>query len=103
MKLSSPGPVFFRQERMGRRRDPISPLQVPEHANRASGGPAVTVADDSGSPRSCAGSRARSSTSSQLLNVLRGDMSLVGPRPEVRRYVERFSVDYERSFPYGRE
>ncbi len=31
----------------------------------------------------------------QLINVLRGDMSFVGPRPEVRQYVELFRQDYE--------
>ena len=31
----------------------------------------------------------------QLINVLKGDMSLVGPRPEVRHYVELFRKDYE--------
>lgn len=31
----------------------------------------------------------------QLFNVLKGEMSLVGPRPEVRRYVEMFRQDYE--------
>ena len=30
----------------------------------------------------------------QLINVLVGDMSLVGPRPEVRKYVEMFRADY---------
>jgi lipopolysaccharide/colanic/teichoic acid biosynthesis glycosyltransferase len=32
----------------------------------------------------------------QLLNVLKGDMSLVGPRPEVREYVQLFRSDYEK-------
>jgi lipopolysaccharide/colanic/teichoic acid biosynthesis glycosyltransferase len=31
----------------------------------------------------------------QLINILKGDMSLVGPRPEVPRYVELFHRDYE--------
>jgi len=31
----------------------------------------------------------------QLINVLKGEMSLVGPRPEVRQYVELFRKDYE--------
>jgi lipopolysaccharide/colanic/teichoic acid biosynthesis glycosyltransferase len=31
----------------------------------------------------------------QLLNILKGEMSFVGPRPEVRRYVELFRSDYE--------
>ena len=31
----------------------------------------------------------------QLINVLKGDMSLVGPRPEVRKYVEFYKRDYE--------
>jgi lipopolysaccharide/colanic/teichoic acid biosynthesis glycosyltransferase len=59
-------------------------------------GPLITVGDD---PRITAAGRFLRKTKidelPQLINVLKGDMSLVGPRPEVRQYVELFRKDYE--------
>jgi len=97
VKLSSPGPVLFKQERIGRHFRPFMIYKfrsmVPDAPDR--GGP-ITCGED---PRITRIGRILRKTKldelPQLLNVLRGEMSLVGPRPEVRRYVEMFRPDYE--------
>jgi lipopolysaccharide/colanic/teichoic acid biosynthesis glycosyltransferase len=97
VKWTSPGPVFFRQERVGRRFQPFRIYKfrtmVADAPHR--GGP-ITFGND---PRITRVGRVLRQTKAdelpQLLNVLRGDMSLVGPRPEVRKYVEMFWSDYE--------
>jgi lipopolysaccharide/colanic/teichoic acid biosynthesis glycosyltransferase len=96
VRLSSPGPVFFRHERVGRRFHPFGVLKFRTMVQDAParGGP-ITVGDD---PRiTPVGKWLRKfkvDELPQLFNVLVGDMSLVGPRPEVRRYVEMFADDY---------
>ena len=97
IKLDSPGPVFFTQERMGRKFRPFRIYKfrtmVPD-APRLGG--KVTAGAD---PRITRIGRYLRWTKvdelPQLLNVLKGDMSVVGPRPEVRQYVELFRSDYE--------
>ena len=97
VKLTSHGPVFFRQERMGRGGRPFFILKFRTMVQDAprQGGP-ITFGDD---PRITRLGRLLRKTKidelPQLFNVLKGDMSLVGPRPEVRRYVEMFRDDYE--------
>ncbi len=97
IKLDSSGPVFFRQERMGRGFRSFSVYKFRTMVKDAplKGGP-ITFGDDPRVTR--LGRLLRKSKVDelpQLVNVLKGDMSLVGPRPEVRRYVEMFSRDYE--------
>lgn len=97
VKLTSRGPVFFRQERMGRAFRPFQIYKfrtmVPDAARR---GGQITYASD---PRITPIGRILRNTKidelPQLFNVLAGDMSLVGPRPEVPKYVEMFRTDYE--------
>ena len=97
IKLTSRGPVLFRHERVGRSFRPFLMYKfrtmVPD-APRL-GGP-LTSGDD---PRITRVGRLLRKTKldelPQLFNVLRGDMSLVGPRPEVRRYVEMYRKDYQ--------
>jgi len=85
IKLDSPGPVFFRQRRIGRGTRPFLLLKFRSMvANAPELGPWSTSPGDSRITR--IGSFLRRTSLDelpQLLNVVRGDMSLVGPRPDV--------------------
>ncbi|MDJ0926093.1 MAG: sugar transferase [Gammaproteobacteria bacterium] len=89
IKLDSPGPVFFRQERVGLRGKPFMLLKFRSMVTDApQKGPAITVGADPRITRSGAIlRRTKFDEFPQLFNVLAGDMSLVGPRPELPRYV----------------
>lgn len=97
IKMESRGPVFFKQERMGKAFRPffIYKFRTMFHDHRRVDR-LITVGND---PRITRMGkflrRAKIDELPQLLNVLKGDMSIVGPRPEVRRYVDLFRPDYE--------
>jgi lipopolysaccharide/colanic/teichoic acid biosynthesis glycosyltransferase len=87
--LDSPGPVIFRQERVGRFGARFRILKFRSmRLDAERHGLAVTVGHD---PRITRSGRFLRATKldelPQLVNVLRGEMSIVGPRPEVPRYV----------------
>ena len=93
IKLDSPGPVFFRQERVGRFGKPfrIHKFRTMRHDPSAQG-LQITVGADSRITR--VGHYLRGSKFDelpQLMDVWLGSMSLVGPRPEVPRYVAYYS------------
>lgn len=90
IKLESPGPIFFRQERvgLGGRRFRIFKFRTMQHASE---GVSLTVAGDSRITRIGAMLRRyKLDELAQLIDVLRGTMSLVGPRPEVPHYVDLY-------------
>lgn len=95
IKLDSPGPVLFRQERVGRFGQPFfihkfRSMRVDAPAR----GPQITVGDDPRITRSGRFLRAsKIDELPQLWDVLRGAMSLVGPRPEVPRYVALYTPE----------
>ncbi len=101
VRLSSPGPIFYRQERMGRDGREFAMIKfrsMRQDAETASG-PVWTTEQDPRVTRVGAVMRRFSLDElPQLWNVLRGDMSMVGPRPERRVFVEEFSKRMPRYF-----
>jgi exopolysaccharide biosynthesis polyprenyl glycosylphosphotransferase len=101
VKLSSPGPVLYRQERVGRDGRVFGMLKFRTMRTDAEtrSGPVWAQADD---PRTTRLGRVLRRWSldelPQFWNVLRGDMSLVGPRPERQVFVDRFSQAMPRYF-----
>ena len=93
--LDSPGPVFYRGERVGRggRTFRIFKFRTMVHNAEALGGP--STADDD--PRITRVGRwlrrHKVDELPQLLNVLTGEMSIVGPRPEVSQYAALLSAE----------
>jgi lipopolysaccharide/colanic/teichoic acid biosynthesis glycosyltransferase len=96
IKLDSRGPVFFKQERFGKNFQPFRIYKFRTMvADAPQRGSAITVGDD---PRITRLGhwlrRTKIDELPQLINVVKGDMSMVGPRPEVEQYVEMFRKDY---------
>jgi lipopolysaccharide/colanic/teichoic acid biosynthesis glycosyltransferase len=96
IKWDSDGPVFFKQSRIGRHFRPFLIYKFRTMRAEASAtGALLTVGDD---PRITRVGRwlrrVKLDELPQLINVLTGDMSLVGPRPEVDRYVRLFRTEY---------
>lgn len=94
----SPGPILFRQTRVGRGGRMFNILKFRTMVQGASErGPAITVSQDARVTRNGTILRAlKLDELPQLWNVLVGDMSFVGPRPEVPRYVRMFQADYDK-------
>ena len=92
VKLDSPGPVFFRQERVGRHGVPfrIHKLRTMRADAPALGLPLTVGADPRITRAGAWLRRTRIDELPQLIDVLQGTMSLVGPRPEVPRYVAHY-------------
>lgn len=92
VRATSPGPALFTQERVGLGGRPFSiyKFRTMEQDAEASGGQLTIGADPRITRVGAALRRLKLDELPQLVNVLRGDMSLVGPRPEVPRYVARY-------------
>jgi Undecaprenyl-phosphate glucose phosphotransferase len=93
VKLTSPGPVLYRQERCGLNGRSFPMLKFRTmRADAEAAGPQMTGVNDPRKTRLGAVLRATNLDElPQLWNVLRGDMSLVGPRPERPVFVKQFS------------
>lgn len=91
VKLSSPGKVFFRQQRVGKNRKTFTMLKFRSMVESNCENTAWTTDNDPRRTKFGAFIRKYSLDElPQLFNVLTGKMSLVGPRPELPFYVEKF-------------
>ncbi|RJO65826.1 MAG: sugar transferase [Myxococcales bacterium] len=98
VKLYDGGPALFKQRRIGKDFEPFEVWKFRTMTPDAEAkGAAITKAGDSRiTPLGRFLRRTKLDELPQLVNVLTGEMSLVGPRPEVERYVRRFEDDYRR-------
>jgi exopolysaccharide biosynthesis polyprenyl glycosylphosphotransferase len=99
IKLSSKGPVFYKQVRVGMDQKEFEMLKF--HTMRVDAeeedGPQWAKPDDS--RRTAIGAWLRRGSLDelpQLINVIKGEMSLVGPRPERPHFVKQFSEEYKK-------
>ena len=92
IRATSPGEVFFRQERVGRDGRPfrIFKFRTMRRNAEAQGGQLTVAGDARVTPVGALLRRHKIDELPQLINVIRGEMSLVGPRPEVPRYVAHY-------------
>ena len=97
VKISGPGPIIFKQERVGRYKKPF--LMYKFRSMRVNASQQTGWSRDVDPRKTKFGSFIRKCSIDELpqfFNVLKGDMSLVGPRPEVPHYVEQFKEEIPR-------
>lgn len=91
VKLTSRGPIFYSQERIGRNGVPFSIIKFRSmFLDAEKGGPQLaSTGDDRRTPIGKVIRKWRLDEIPQFLNVLKGDMSLVGPRPERQFFIDQ--------------
>ncbi len=97
VKLTSPGPVFYRQVRCGVGGEPFEILKFRKMADSVKSGDRVTTSNDfrmTGLGRIL--ERTKLDEIPQLINVLRGEMSIVGPRPEDPEFAAHYPWEFAR-------
>jgi len=90
------GPVFFRQQRPGLHGKPFTLLKFRTMTDERGPDGALLPNEDRLTPFGRFLRRTSLDELPELLNVLKGDMSLVGPRPLLMKYLDRYSAEQER-------
>jgi len=93
VKLSSPGPVHFRQQRVGQRGETVEILKFRSMRVHSDSDTEWTIADEAVTRVGRIMRVLGLDEIPQLWNILRGQMSLVGPRPERPFFVEQFKAE----------
>lgn len=94
IRIDDPGPVFFRQERVGRHGRPFRIHKFRTMVTNGDPSRQLTIGDDARITRIGRFLRkTKLDEFPQLIDVIAGNMSLVGPRPEVPRYVAMYPAD----------
>lgn len=94
VRISSPGPILFRHARAGRNGRPITVLKLRTMRPSNLDGPHEPSPDDDATRLTPYGRFLRRFSIDelpQLVNVIRGDMSIIGPRPLPLQYVDRYT------------
>ena len=96
--VDSRGPVFYRQSRVGRNNVDFQLFKFRTMCVGADRGSLITVGDDDARITKVGAflRKYKIDEFPQFLNILRGEMSVVGPRPEVRKYVEMYTPEQMR-------
>jgi lipopolysaccharide/colanic/teichoic acid biosynthesis glycosyltransferase len=92
--VDSPGPIFYRSTRVGHEGREFRMLKFRKMLRSARGGPLTVANDERFTPIGQFLSLTKLDELPQLWNVLRGEMRLVGPRPEVPEFVHRYQGEY---------
>lgn len=95
IKISSPGPVFFRGERIGKNEKPFRIFKFRTMVKNAEelGGPSTASDDPRLTKIGLFLKKYQLDELPQLINVIKGEMSFVGPRPEVQMYVDMMTAE----------
>ncbi len=95
IKVTSPGPIFYKGTRTGKHGKPFKMYKFRTMVINADkiGGPSTAGGDPRVTPVGTWMRRHKLDELPQLINVLIGDMSLVGPRPEVQVYTDMFTQE----------
>ena len=99
IKLDSPGPVFYQQRRVGLNKCPFFILKFRTMSDHAENERPITIGNDHRVTR--VGKKLRRYEIDEwptLINVLKGDMSVVGPRPEIPRYADMYTREQQEVF-----
>lgn len=99
IKSGSRGPVFYTQPRVGKDMRLFRILKFRTMREDAPEGVSLTLGDVDPrlTPQGRFMKKFKIDELPQLVNVWRGDMSFVGPRPEVKKYVDKYSVEQKRT------
>ncbi|MDE2127170.1 MAG: sugar transferase [Armatimonadetes bacterium] len=93
VRRSSPGPIFFRQDRVGLRGELFKVYKFRSMTVNDAAGPAAYAGEARVTAAGRIIRRTKIDELPQLFNVFRGEMSLVGPRPQIPHYVAMYTAE----------